>query len=312
MPGTRASRPWWEPAVIYQIYPRSFQDSDGDGTGDLPGITARLDYLAWLGIDAISISPVFPSPMKDFGYDITDYRDVDPLFGTLADLDRLVAEAHSRDIRVLLDFVPNHTSDQHPWFRESRSSREHEMRDWYVWRDAASGGEPPNNWLAMFGGSAWAWDEPTRQYWYHAFLPEQPDLNWRNPAVRAAMHDVLRFWFRRGIDGFRIDVITHLLEDEACRDNPPNAGFSPGEPTEAGLRAVYTTDHPGLPAIVAEMRAVADEFHDRLLVGEVYLPVPRLVAYYGGGRGLHMPHNFQLITLPWDAGLIRTGVALST
>ncbi len=309
MSGSRARRPWWKAAVIYQVYPRSFQDSNGDGTGDLPGIIERLDYLVWLGVDAIWISPIFPSPMKDFGYDIADYRDVDPVFGTLADLDRLITEAHSRDIRVLLDLVPNHTSDQHPWFQESRSSRESRKRDWYLWRDAAPGGGPPNNWLAAFGGSAWTWDAHTQQYFYHAFLREQPDLNWRNPDVRAAMNDVLRFWFRRGIDGFRIDVITHLLEDEAFRDNPPNPGFTAGQPTEASLQPLYTTDHPDLQTIVAEMRAVADEFDDRVLIGEVYLPVPRLVAYYGGGRGLHMPFNFQLITMPWDAGLISAAIA---
>jgi alpha-glucosidase len=308
MGSAQGGRPWWEPGIVYQIYPRSFQDTNGDGTGDLPGIVERLDYLAWLGVDAIWISPIFRSPMADFGYDISEYCDVDPIFGTLADLDRLIAEAHRRGIRVLLDFVPNHTSDEHPWFRESRASRESPRRDWYLWRDPGPAGGPPNNWLATFGGSAWTWDERTRQFYYHAFLAEQPDLNWRNTAVREAMKDVLRFWFRRGIDGFRIDVITHLIKDDQFRDNPPNPAYRAGQPTEAGLRATYTVDRPELPAIIEELRAVADEFHDRVLIGEAWLPIERLVAYYGGGRGLHLPFNFQLLTLPWEAGRIGEAV----
>jgi alpha-glucosidase len=307
--GSAQGRPWWEPGIVYQVYPRSFQDTTGDGTGDLSGITQRLDYLQWLGIDAIWISPIFRSPMRDFGYDISDYCDVDPIVGTMADLDQLIDEAHRRGIRVLLDFVPNHTSDEHPWFRESRSSRENDKRDWYIWRDPGPNGTPPNNWLAMFGGNAWTWDERTGQFYYHAFLPEQPDLNWRKTHVREAMQDVLRFWFRRGIDGFRIDVITHLIEDDEFRDNPPNPNYRPGQPTDASLRPLYTVDRPELPAIVEELRRVADEFDDRLLIGEVYLPIARLVAYYGAGRGLHMPFNFQLITMAWDARLIGEAVA---
>lgn len=200
---------WWQSAVIYQIYPRSFQDSNGDGIGDLRGIEERLDYLVELGIDAIWISPIYPSPMADFGYDVANYVDVDPRFGTLADFDRLLAKAHAHGIKVILDFVPNHTSDRHPWFLESRASRQSPKRDWYIWRDPAPSGGPPNNWISDFGGSAWEWDEATGQYYYHAFLKEQPDLNWRNPAVRQAMGDVLRFWFARGVDGFRIDVLWH-------------------------------------------------------------------------------------------------------
>ena len=208
-----------------------------------------LDHLSWLGVDAIWLSPVFRSPMRDFGYDISDYCDVDPVFGTLADLDALVEEAHRRGIRVILDFVPNHTSDQHPWFVESRA-RAHERRGATGTSGTTAGtdGSPPNNWLGMFGGSAWAWDEPTRQFFYHAFLPEQPDLNWRNPAVRAAMYDVLRFWLDRGVDGFRIDVITHLLEDEQLRDNPPNPRYRLGQPT-GGVAAVHPHGGPaGSPA----------------------------------------------------------------
>ncbi|MCH7860156.1 MAG: alpha-amylase, partial [Proteobacteria bacterium] len=189
--------PWWQSAVLYQIYPWSFQDSDGDGIGDLRGIEARLDYLVDLGVDAIWLSPIFPSPMADFGYDVADYCGIDPRFGTLADFDSLLASAHARGLKVLLDFVPNHSSDQHPWFIESRSSRENSKRDWYIWRDPAPDGGPPNNWISDFGGPAWTYDAPSGQYYYHAFLKEQPDLNWRNPEVRAAMLDVLRFWFAR-------------------------------------------------------------------------------------------------------------------
>ena len=301
-------RPWWEPGVIYQVYPRSFADSNGDGAGDIRGVIGRLDHLSWLGVDAIWLSPVFRSPMKDFGYDISDYCAVDPTFGTLADLDALVTEAHRRGIRVILDFVPNHTSDEHPWFVESRASRSGPRRDWYVWHDGGPDRTPPNNWLAMFGGSAWAWDETTRQFYYHAFLPEQPDLNWRSPAVRAAMYDVLRFWLDRGVDGFRIDVITHLLEDEWLRDNPPNPRYRLGQPTGASLLPTHTIDHPDIQDIVAEMRGVIEEYEHRLLIGEAYLPVERLVAYYGGGRGIHMPFNFQLLSMPWDASAIGAAV----
>src|SRR3546814_366169 len=203
---------WWERGVIYQIYPRSFQDMNGDGVGDLKGIEQRLDYLVALGVDAIWISPIYPSPMADFGYDVADYCGIDPRFGTLEDFDALLAAAHQRGLKLLLDFVPNHSSDRHPWFVESRSSRDDPRRDWYIWRDPAPGGGPPNNWISDFGGSAWEWDERTEQYYYHAFLKEQPDLNWRNPAVQEAMYDVLRFWFARGVDGFRIDVLWHMVK----------------------------------------------------------------------------------------------------
>ena len=219
---------WWQSAVIYQIYPRSFQDSDGDGIGDLNGILQRLDYIQALGVDAIWLSPVFPSPMADFGYDVSDYCDVDALFGSLADLDQLIAAARAKNLRVILDFVPNHSSDRHPWFIESRSSRYSAKRDWYIWQDPAADGGPPNNWGSTFGGSAWDYDAATGQYFYHAFLKEQPDLNWRNPQVRAAMHDVLRFWMRRGVDGFRIDVLWHLMKDPQFRDNPLNPDWQAG------------------------------------------------------------------------------------
>jgi alpha-glucosidase len=203
-------RVWWRHGVVYQIYPRSFMDANGDGVGDLDGIRARLDHLAWLGVDAIWLSPIFPSPMADFGYDVSDYCAIDPVFGTLADFDRLLAEAHARGIRVILDWVPNHTSDAHAWFRESRASRANPKRDWYVWRDPLPGGAPPNNWQSIFGGPAWQLDPATGQFYLHSFLVEQPDLNWRCPALVDAMHATLRFWLDRGVDGFRIDVIHRI------------------------------------------------------------------------------------------------------
>ncbi|SEM56833.1 alpha-glucosidase [Bosea lupini] len=299
--------PWWQSGVIYQIYPRSFQDSNGDGIGDVPGITRRLNYIAELGVDAIWISPIYPSPMADFGYDVSDYCDVDPRFGTLADFDDLLAQAHARGLKLLLDFVPNHTSDRHPWFAESRSSRSNPKRDWYLWRDPAPGGGPPNNWISDFGGPAWEWDEASGQYYYHAFLKQQPDLNWRNPAVQAAMHDVLRFWLDRGVDGFRIDVLWHLIKAADFPDNPPNPAYAPALGEMDRLLQLHSTDQPEVHDIAAGMRALADDDQaagqgERLLIGEIYLPVERLMHYYGEGRpGVHLPGNFQLIEAPWQA-----------
>jgi alpha-glucosidase len=309
--GVRPAYLWWQRGTIYQIYPRSFMDSNGDGVGDLPGIIARLDHLRWLGVDAVWLSPIYPSPMKDFGYDVADYTGVNPLFGTLADFDRLVAEAHARELKVILDFVPNHSSDQHRWFVESRASRENPKRDWYIWRDPAPGGGPPNNWLSCFGGSAWQLDPATGQYYYHAFLPEQPDLNWRNPEVVDAMMDVLRFWLDRGVDGFRVDVLWHLIKDDQFRDNPPNPDWAPGRDPYQQLIPVYTTDRPEVHGIVKRMRGLLDEYTDRMFIGEIYLPIEKLVQYYGGTdlKGAHLPFNFQLINAKWDArhiaGLIR-------
>ena len=212
---------WWQRGVIYQVYPRSFMDSNGDGIGDLAGITSRLDYLAeTLGIDALWLSPFYPSPMADFGYDVMDYVGVDPIFGDLAAFDELVRQAHQRDLKIIIDFVPNHTSDQHPWFVEARTSRSSPQRDWYVWADRQADGSPPNNWLSIFGGPAWEWDALTGQYYLHSFLKEQPDLNWRSMRVKAAMLDVLRFWLERGVDGFRIDVAHFIMKDPLLRDNP--------------------------------------------------------------------------------------------
>ena len=227
---------WWQRGVIYHIYPRSFMDSNGDGIGDLAGITCRLNYLQWLGVEALWLSPIFPSPMADFGYDVADYTHIDPLFGTLEDFDQLVAEAHRRQLTVLLDYVPNHTSDQHPWFIASRSSRQHLQRAWYLWHDPAPDGGPPNNWVSVFGGSAWEWDVATQQYYYHAYLKEQPDLNWRHPAVQAAMLDVLRCWLDRGVDGFRVDALRQLIKDDQWRDNPPNPAYHPSQGPYQALR----------------------------------------------------------------------------
>jgi alpha-glucosidase len=296
---------WWQRGVVYQIYPRSFQDSNGDGVGDLPGITRRLDYVRGLGVDALWISPIYPSPMKDFGYDVADYCGVHPLFGTLDDFDRLLREAHARGLKVILDFVPNHSSDQHAWFLESRASRESPKRDWYIWRDPAPGGGPPTNWLSNFGGPAWTLDEATGQYYYHAFLPEQPDLNWRNPAVVEAMLGVLRFWLDRGVDGFRVDVIWHLIKDDQFRDNPLNPTWTPDEHPFHEVLPVYTADRPEVHHIIARMRKLFDEYEARVIIGEIYLPLERLVTYYGeNASGAHLPFNFQLILAPWDAAHI--------
>ncbi|NGX96306.1 MAG: DUF3459 domain-containing protein [Candidatus Afipia apatlaquensis] len=296
---------WWKSGILYQIYPRSFQDSDGDGVGDLRGVIERLPYLRELGVDALWLSPIFPSPMEDFGYDISDYTGIDPLFGTLADFDALVAAAHDFGLKIILDLVPNHTSDQHPWFIESRGSRDSAKRDWYIWRDPKGEGGPPNNWLSEFGGSSWEFDAYTGQYYYHAFLRSQPDLNWRNPEVRGAMHDVMRFWLRRGVDGFRVDVMWHLIKDDLLRDDPPNPDFVSGQQPYQQQIPLYSTDRPEVHDAVAELRQVIDEFDDRVLIGEIYLPPDKLVAYYGRDlAGAHLPFNFALISTPWNARAI--------
>jgi alpha-glucosidase len=298
---------WWQTDVIYQIYPRSFQDTNDDGIGDLKGIERRLEYLAILGIDAIWISPIYPSPMADFGYDVADYCGVDALFGAFADFDDLLGQAHARGIKVLLDFVPNHTSDRHPWFVESRSSRDNPRRDWYLWRDPAPGGGPPNNWISDFGGSAWEWDKATSQYYYHAFLKEQADLNWRNPAVREAMYNVMRFWFDRGVDGLRIDVLWHMVKAADFPDNPTNPNYQSTMGDMHRVLQLHSTDQPEVHGIAAEMRAVADSYGaagrgERVLIGEIYLPVARMLSYYGLERSeVHLPYNFQLVDAPWAA-----------
>jgi len=300
---------WWQRGIIYQVYPRSFMDADGDGVGDLRGIGARLDHLVRLGVDAVWVSPIFPSPMADFGYDVADYTGIEPLFGTLDDFDALLAAAHARGLKLILDYVPNHTSDRHPWFGESRASRASAKRDWYVWRDPGPGGGPPNNWLSHFGGPAWTLDPATGQYYYHAFLKEQPDLNWRNREVEAALLDVLRFWLDRGVDGFRVDAVAELFEDVSLRDNPPNPEWRPDQSPWHSQLPVYTTDQPEVHDAIAKVRSVLDAYPDRMMVTEAYLPIDRMVAYYGrDGRGAHLPFNFQLIRLPWRARTIADAI----
>ena len=301
---------WWQSGVIYQVYPRSFQDGNDDGVGDLTGIIKRLPYLEELGVNAIWLSPIFPSPMADFGYDISNYVDIHPLFGTLAQFDELLQAVHARGMKLILDFVPNHTSDQHPWFLESLSSRDNPKRNWYLWRDADENGDVPNNWLAAFGGSAWEWDHATKQYYYHAFLKGQPDLNWRNPEVQRAMLDNMRFWLDRGVDGFRVDVIWHMIKDKHFRDNPTNAQYESHLPTYDKVIPIYSTDQPEVHDIIRMMRALLDEYDQRMMVGEIYLPVKKLVTYYGvNNSGAHLPFNFQLVTLPWKASVLGPAIA---
>ena len=298
---------WWQTGVIYQIYPRSYQDSNGDGIGDLPGITQRLDYLSdTLGIDAVWLSPIYPSPMHDFGYDVADYIDIHPLFGTLADFDKLLKETHDRGMKLILDLVPNHTSDEHPWFLESRSSRDNSKRDWYLWRDPAPDGGPPNNWLSHFGGPAWSFDEPTGQYYLHQFVKQQPDLNYRNPDVVAAILDVMRFWLDRGVDGFRVDVIGLMMKDPEFRDEPINPNWDGVYPFTR-LQHIYTANLPEVHELIHEMRKVLDSYDDRMMVGETYLPNDMLMKYYGTSDKLecHLPFNFQLILAKWDAAGVR-------
>ncbi len=307
---------WWQSGVIYQIYPRSFRDSDGDDTGDLAGVIEKLDYLSeTLGVDAIWLSPFFPSPMADFGYDVADYCGVDPLFGDLDTFDRLLAGAHERNIRVIIDFVPNHSSDQHPWFVESRSSRNNPKRDWYVWEDARPDGSPPTNWFSIFGGSAWQWDEATGQYYLHSFLVEQPDLNWHNPEVRGAMLDAMRFWLERGVDGFRLDAIHCMVKDDELRDNPSNTEgiqliHRPQEEFDQQIHLYdYATDD--LHGVLRDMRVVLDEFAERVGIGEIHVfDWPKWASYYGEQLDeLHLPFNFGLLGIDWDACQVRELVA---
>lgn len=304
-------RPWWESGVIYQIYPRSFQDSNGDGIGDLEGVRRRLDYISRLGVDAIWLSPIFPSPMADFGYDVADYCGVAEIFGDLGQFDALLADVHARGLKLLLDFVPNHSSTEHPWFVESRASRDNARRDWYIWRDPAPDGGPPNNWTSDMGGSAWEFDPATGQYYLHAFLKEQADLNWRNPEVRAAMSDVLRFWFDRGVDGFRIDVLWHCIKAEDLRDNPLNPAFTPEMGEKLKVLQQHSAHQPEIHEIAHAFRRLADGYGERLLVGEICLPLGQLMEYYGSpdAPGVHLPFNFQLFDAPWNADALARIIA---
>lgn len=293
---------WWKEGVIYHIYPRSFQDSTGDGNGDLQGITKRLDYFEFLGIKILYLSPIFRSPMVDNGYDISDFKDIDPMFGNLQDFEELLKEAHLRGMKLILDFVANHTSDQHPWFIESRSSKVNPKRDWYVWLDPAPGGGPPNNWVSVFGGSAWTYDAKTNQYYLHQFCPEQPDLNLRNAEVLGALNDVLTFWLDRGVDGFRADAVAHLVEDSRFQDEPTKDGYDTKRPRYDDLDHVYTKNFTANHKIVQGWRAVLDQYKDsyRILIGEILDDnFQEVIKYYGGrfSNEFDFPFNFGLLGL---------------
>lgn len=288
--------PWWERAVIYQVYPRSYADANGDGIGDLPGLTARLDHLAWLGVDAVWLSPTFPSPNADWGYDVSDYRGVHPDLGTLDELDRLIAEAGRRGLRVLLDLVPNHTSDAHRWFHDPA------RRDWYVWADPAPEGGPPNNWASAFGGPAWTLDPSSGRYYLHNFLPAQPDLDWRNEEVRVAFDEILRFWFERGVGGFRIDVAHGLVKDSLLRDNPPAQPGDPPSWLRTGQRPLYSSHRPEAIDMHRRWRRVAAAYEpDRLLLGETYLDTVEALLPYVVSDGLHLCMNFAFVHAPFVA-----------
>ena len=310
------SAQWWRGGVIYQIYPRSFQDSNGDGIGDLAGIVQRIPYLAELGVDAIWISPFFKSPMKDFGYDIADYRDVDPLFGRLADFDDVVRAAHGHGIKLLIDQVPSHCSDQHAWFVESRSSRHNPKADWFVWADPKADGSPPNNWLSIFGGSAWQWDTRRCQYYLHNFLASQPDLNFHNPAVQQAALDTLRFWLDRGVDGFRLDVINFCFHDALLRDNPglgapaDNPAVNSVNPY-AWQRHQFDKSRPENIAFLQRIRALLDERPGLTTVGEIGDDdnLARIAEYTGGGDKLHMAYGFDLLGSQCDARFVHGVIA---
>lgn len=302
------TQPWWKTGIIYQVYPLSFQDSGGDGIGDLSGILSRLDYLTSLNVGALWLSPIYPSPMCDFGYDVADYTGIHPWFGNLVDFDRLLEGAHAHGLKLILDLVPNHTSDQHPWFVASRSSRSDTKRDWYLWREPAADGGPPNNWLSFFGGPAWTFDERTGQYYLHQFTRQQPELNYRNPAVLEAMLDNMRFWLERGVDGFRIDVIWLLMKDPQFRDEPLNPEWD-GSVPHARLHHIYTADLPETHEVIRAMRALLDRYPEKLMFGEIYLPLSSLMDYYGHALDeCHLPANFQLIGSEWRAAVVRRRV----
>jgi len=305
--------PWWHGAVVYENHLPSLRDGNGDGIGDLEGLIESLDYLAsTLGVDAVWVGPFYRTPMLDHGFDVSDYTDVDPIFGTLEDFDRLVQQAHARGLRIVVDYIPNHSSDQHPWFVESRSSRTSAKRDWYVWRDPKADGGVPNNWTSEAGGSVWEWDEPTGQFYLHSHLIEQPDLNWRNAEVRAAMFDVLRFWLDRGVDGVRIDVAHMLMKDPELRDNPeaPEGNANPYDLQHADFgtqQHVHDRRHTDTPAVLAEIRAVADHYAGVVTIAEIEaMPWDDWAAYYGTAMdGMHLPFPFRLLETPWRADLLR-------
>ncbi len=300
--------PWWREGMLYQIYVRSFADSDGDGVGDLRGVLEHLDHLSWLGVDGIWLSPITPSPNADWGYDVADYCSVQPEYGTLTDLDELVASASHLGIQVLIDLVPNHTSDRHPWFIESRASRDSDRREFYVWVDPKPDGSPPNNWVGCFGGPAWTLDETTGQYYLHNFLPEQPDLNWWYPDVRASFDEILRFWWDRGIAGFRIDVCNMIVKDAQLRDNPPATEDDPFIMQMFGQRPVFTSNRPEVHGVLKHWRQAADDYDpSRVLLGETNVEaLETLATFYGDGDDeLSLAFNFPFIESPLDAGALR-------
>ena len=310
---TDKARAWWQDGIVYQIYPRSFADSNGDGIGDLEGVIGKLDYLADLGVDALWFSPFYPSPMHDFGYDVSDYCGIADEFGTLDSFDRLVEQAHRRNIRIITDLVLNHCSSDHVWFKQACESRSAPKRDWFIWHDGKKGWggkpKPPNNWKAAFGGPAWCWHEPTGQYYLHSFLPQQPDLNWRNPEVKQALFAVIRFWLERGVDGFRLDVVNWFLKDDQFRSNPLGAlGPRPYD----WQHHIYDRNRPETIAIMQEIRAQVDRFPDRMTVGEVFVPPPGNpdlpATYYADGTGLHMAFNFAFLYRRWRARDFRQAV----
>lgn len=306
---------WWKHGVFYQIYPRSFMDSNGDGVGDLEGIIDRLDYVKELGVDAIWISPIYSSPMVDYGYDVSNHTSIHPMFGDMATFDRLLAAAHDRNIRIVLDYIPNHTSDQHPWFLESRQSRSNSMRGWYIWKDPKPDGSPPNNWESFFGGSAWEWDENTEQYYLHLFLKEQPDLNWRNREVVEAMHGVLRFWLDKGVDGFRMDAVVCCIKDPNFSDNPPLKEGSHLHTFGLKLEPAYTMNQPGIHEIVRGFRGLLDSYQgERVMIGETLVFEPEeLVTYYGKNLDeFHIPFNFICAMAPWKVGEMKQVIASYT
>jgi len=300
--------PWWQTAVLYQIYPRSFADSNGDGVGDLPGLIARLDDLAWLGVDGIWLSPITLSPNADWGYDVSDFTAVAPEFGTLDDVDRLIAEAAERGIKVLMDLVPNHTSVEHPWFIDAQSALDAPKRDWYVWAPPKPDGSLPNNWISSFGGPGWTLSPPTQEYYFHNHLVEQPDLNWWNEDVRRAFDEIMRFWLDRGVAGFRIDVANVIIKDAELRDNPAATEDDDFEAQMFGQRSVYNANRPEVHEVLRRFRALADTYDEpRLLIGETPVPVDDLARYYGNGSDeLHLAFNFNFINAPLDAAAMRT------
>jgi alpha-glucosidase len=305
--GESSQHPWWKESVLYQIYPRSFRDSNGDGIGDLPGIIDRLDYLQWLGVGGLWLSPVTVSPNADWGYDVADYLAVDPDFGTSDDLDRLIVQARRRGIRVLLDLVPSHTSEQHPWFVNGRSGRQAEYRDYYVWADPGADGSAPNNWVSSFGGPAWTLDEQTGQYYLHNHLSQQPDLNWWNEEVRQAFDQIITFWLDRGVAGFRIDVCNGMVKDAQLRDNPPAEESDPFDVRIFGQRPVYNSNRPETHDVIRRWRRITDAYPDGLLLGETPVPeIDTLAQYYGTGHDeLHLAFNFPFIDAPLEATSMR-------